>query len=225
VNRLVVTNNYSYQSGGIIPLIKMRDVPITKAIESLARQADINYIITPNLYSTTDSDGDGVQEPTVNLNVQNDTALNVLNRIFSQHNLIMTEDPVTTVERITRSDETLNVVDASLLEMNTNIPTLHTNIVIPLIQFQDVPLDVGLEALIQQCEIKIELNPRINGASLTGKYFDPMPTISMSWKNITAKQSLLALCQNYDLIFVKDDATGVIEIEPRTAKKHHHTHH
>ncbi len=42
---------------------------------------------------------------------------------------------------------------------------------------------------------------------------------SIHWENLTAKQALIAICQNFDLDIVKDDTTGDIEIKPKLKSK------
>jgi len=130
--------------------------------------------------------------------------------------VVMIEDPVTQVARITSRDQATNAVDASLLGMDTNSPASATNTLsIPLIQFQDVPLAIAINNLIQQSkgtvidpQLEDPGNPRYNTI-----------TLSVRWENITASQALVALCLNYDLVIVKDAATGVIQIKPRAGNK------
>jgi hypothetical protein len=185
----------------------MQDVPITTVIEALARNAGINYILDTKLFPITGSDGAPIPEPMVTFRLKNISARDALTRMLNLRHIVVIEDPVTGVVRITRSGKPANVVDASLIGVDTNNPVSSTNDIIPLIQFQDVPLGGGLENLIRQSSVKVELDPQINGDNAV---------LSLRWQNITAKQAVIALCQNYDLDIVKDAATGVIEIKPKS---------
>jgi hypothetical protein len=143
------------------------------------------------------------------------------------------------------TDQATNIVVTNILDAETNYSGIFTNGVIPLIQFQYVPLDVGLEALIQQTGLKIEISSRIIGSTVIGDFvefdgvvvhnqkikdknnppdsrFVPMPNLSLSWINITAKQALIRLCQNYNLIITKNSTTGLLRIEPKEIKTSQH---
>ena len=217
---LAATNVSAGDLGPFIPLIQMRDVPITTLIETLARRADINYMIDPKLFPSSDSKGHPIPEPLMTFTLRNITAREVLTRMLNVRNLVLLEDPVTRVARITRINHPTPVVDASLLGMDTNNPVPPAIEIIPLIQFSDVPLDTALENLIRQSQAEVMLDPRITGASHPpDSRFVPAPMVSIRWENLSAKQTIVALCQNYDLIIVKDSATGGLRIEPNPRVK------
>jgi hypothetical protein len=198
----VATNSPLTGASQLIPEIVMVYVPITTAIHNLARQCEINYIIDPHMFQISESN----PEPYVNFRLVNVTAWDTLNRMLNLRNIVIIPDPVTTVARITRNNHTTNVVDASLLDMNTNNSAFSPNEIIPIIEFKEVPLDIALVNLIHQSAVDIKIDPRI-----TADY----ATLSIRWENITAKQAILALCNNYDLDIVKDATTGDIQIKPK----------
>jgi hypothetical protein len=76
--------------------------------------------------------------------------------------------------------------------------------VIPLIQFEDVPVSAGLENLSEQARFKCTYSPRI----------DDKPWANIRWTKITAAKAFAALCQNYDLEVVKYPVSGVVEVKP-----------
>ena len=227
-------------TNAIIPLIQFSDVPITSAIEHLARQEGINYLIDPKLCRLWKDAG----EPVLSFRLEKVTAWNALNRMLNIRNFVLITDPVTQVARIARSDEPMPAVDASLLGLGLNQPVSATNGIIPLIQFQDVPLDFALANLVRQSSVQIELDPRLIDSDDTRNlmktkgiaamndeanpvreprknWFDPMPVISIRWEDITINQAIVALCENYELVISRDAATGMIEIKPKEVKKHH----
>ena len=62
-----------------IPQIKFSDVPITTAIENLARLAGINYMLDPKIgYGLADANGQIKVEPTLSIRWENITAENAL---------------------------------------------------------------------------------------------------------------------------------------------------
>jgi hypothetical protein len=220
---LSLTNTPPISQDKLIPLIQMEDVPITRAIELFARQANINYMIDPYRgKKLTGSLADNIPEPTLTLHLQNVTARDTLTRMLNVRNFALVEDRFTGVARITRAGQATNVVDVKLLGMDTNNPIANTNEIIPLMQFSDVPLDTALEHLIRQSELNITLDSRLSDNS---DPHDLVPTVNFRWTDISAKQAIVALCLNYDLIIVKDAATGGVRIKPSPARKPHHLWH
>lgn len=192
----------------ILPLVSFSDVPITMAIYHLAKQAGLNYLIDPQLCRLWTY----YPEPMLTFRMENVTAWNMLNRLLNIRNLILEEGPVSHVARITFSDEPLPDVDASPLNLQTN------DTIVPVIELKDVPLDVALESLVRQSGLNAVLDPRLKD------YSDPQnppPHSSVRWTNLTAKQAIVALCENYDLTIVKDNV-GTLQIKPREIKRHHH---
>jgi hypothetical protein len=41
------------------------------------------------------------------------------------------------------------------------------------------------------------------------------PSVSGRWNKVTARQAIVALCVNYDMMIVKDAAGGGVTIKPR----------
>jgi hypothetical protein len=102
-----------------------------------------------------------------------------------------------------------NVVDASLLGSDTNDVAI-------TIQFMDMPLDKVLKSMIKQGHINVVLDPKVSD------YVDPIdhtvhnaPLVSFRWENITIRQAIVDLCKHYDLVIVKDSATGLVHIKPK----------
>jgi len=88
-----------------IPLIQFQDVPITTAIENLARQAGINYLIDPKIgYGQPDANGQVKPEPTLSIRWENVTAAQALVALLDNYNLQLTEDRKTQIARITAKD-------------------------------------------------------------------------------------------------------------------------
>jgi hypothetical protein len=136
---------------------------------------------------------------------------------------VLIESPASHIARITSADTPLHKVDASPLHMEVKENTVgETNQSIPLIRFEDVPLDSALDNLIRASGLNIELDPRITGKSSPDeRWFDSMPQLSIRWENTTPKQALVALCENYDLLITNNE-NGVIQIKPFETKHHHH---
>lgn len=90
-----------------IPLIEFSDVPITTAIEHLARQAGINYMLDPKIgYGQPDQNGQIKPEPQLSIRWENITAESALRALLDNYNLQLVVDRKTGIDRITMKDPT-----------------------------------------------------------------------------------------------------------------------
>ena len=90
-----------------IPLIQFQDVPLTTAIENLARQAGINYLLDPKIgYGQPDQNGQIKAEPTLSIRWENVTAEQALRALLDNYGLQLIEDKNTHIGRITIKDPT-----------------------------------------------------------------------------------------------------------------------
>ena len=88
-----------------IPLIQFQDVPITTAIENLARQAGINYLLDPKIgYGQPDANGQIKAEPTLSIRWENITAEHALEALLDNYGLDLVADTKTKIYRITTKD-------------------------------------------------------------------------------------------------------------------------
>ena len=90
-----------------IPLIQFQDVPLTVAIENLARQANINYLLDPKIgYGQPDQNGQVKAEPTLSIRWENVTAEQALLALLNNYDLQLVLDAKTGIGRITMKDPT-----------------------------------------------------------------------------------------------------------------------
>ena len=90
-----------------IPLIQFSDVPITTAIEHLARQASINYMLDPKIgYGQPDASGQLKTEPQLSIRWENITAESALVALLDNYGLQLVTDKKTAIARITAKDPT-----------------------------------------------------------------------------------------------------------------------
>ncbi|HXR04765.1 MAG TPA: secretin N-terminal domain-containing protein [Verrucomicrobiae bacterium] len=88
-----------------IPLIQFQDVPLTTAIENLARQAGINYLLDPKIgYGQPDQNGQVKAEPTLSIRWENVTAEQALRALLDNYGLQLIEDNKTHIAHITTKD-------------------------------------------------------------------------------------------------------------------------
>ena len=90
-----------------IPLIQFSDVPITTAIENLARQAGINYMLDPKIgYGQTDASGQIKAEPQLSIRWENISAENALLALLDNYGLQLVRDKRTGIDRVAPKDPT-----------------------------------------------------------------------------------------------------------------------
>jgi hypothetical protein len=181
-----------------IPHIKFSDVPITTAINNFARLSSLNYIIDSNLFAPpVGFNSHGMPEPKLNIDWTDISASNALAAILKEHGLVMVQDKFTTVTLITGTNHIANVVDASLLDGDTNSAAQMTNGPVPLFRFEMVPLDATLNNLIAYNHLNVVLDPKVSDhvdpSDYRLHYF--WPPVSIRWQNLTAKQAVVVLCE------------------------------
>lgn len=207
-------------TNGLIPQIIFDDVPLTTALENLARLANINYLIDQELCDSWEQRGpDPTPEPVLSLRFEDVTARNAMERILAIRGIALWDDEVTHVTHIIRSDKVLPEVNYRLLGVaDGNL--VSTNGTLPQIQFSDVPVDVALKELVRLTSLPVKIDPQVQSVIATDEGRPRI--ISLRWQNITPNQVLAALCRNYGLDIVKDAATDEIWIKPRKVKRQHH---
>ena len=81
------------------------------------------------------------------------------------------------------------------------------------IQFQDVPITTAIETLARMAGINYLLDPKIgyNQPDQSGQ-IKPEPTLSLRWENVTAKEALLALLDNYGMQLVQTPKSTISKV-------------
>jgi len=90
---------------GKIPLIEFREVLLTTAIDNLARQAGINYILDPKVgFGQPDERGQVRSQPNITIRWENLTAEQALNALIGTYGLQLVTDNKTGISRVTVKD-------------------------------------------------------------------------------------------------------------------------
>lgn len=100
-----VTTTPTAPAGDTIPLIQFQDVPLTTAIDNLARQAGMNYIMDPKVgYGQPDERGQIKAQPNISIRWENLTAEQALNALIGTYGLQLVTDVKTGISRVTIKD-------------------------------------------------------------------------------------------------------------------------
>ncbi len=193
----------------VIPRVEMNHVPLRTCIKEIARQAGINYILDPSLTGHwRASDGKLIDEPEVTFQWPNVTAQDALKRVLKEHQLQMVENPSTTVARILPADRRVEEKPADQVPNGAQDK-------LPLIALEDMGLLDAITRLAGQAHIIPTLDPKISAAC-----FDVVleQVVSVRWENISPRQALAALFDNYGLLLEMgaDRKSARICIKPET---------
>jgi hypothetical protein len=116
--------------------------------------------------------------------------------LLAERKLVLVTNPVTTVARIAPASLGVKPVPAS--QVGTNLGS-----VIPLMVMDDILLAEAINKLAVAVPLKISLDAKwAESVEKAGV------AVSFRWEKITARQALVALLDNHELILVEDAATG-----------------
>jgi hypothetical protein len=192
-------------SSFVMPLIDMEAVPLGDAVKNLARQEGINYIFDPVvLASFQGADGRFVHGPYITTKWTNVTARHALDYVLHDYNLKLNTNPVTTVARITLATQNIRPAPASQLGQDTNQA-------LPLIKMEDVPLRDAITNLAHEAKLSVKFH--LMPPEKDSESQDPLNAdVNLRWENLTAKQALVALLDNYYLLMVQYPDSSTVHI-------------
>lgn len=101
----IEASNGTNSANAVVPTIMMTEAPLTQAIDLLAREAKINYIIDPKVsFGPPGPKGEPAPAPVITFRWENVTAQQALTTLLATYSLQLVEDPKTTIARITIKD-------------------------------------------------------------------------------------------------------------------------
>jgi hypothetical protein len=133
-----VVSNENPDTNAPIAVIQFQDMPITAAIENLARQASINYLLDPKIgYNQPGKNGQIKSEPRLSIRWKNITARTALLALLDNFDLQLIENPNAGLARITlKNSDTPQIyaspdLDGKITRLIQNvIGTFGTNMII-----------------------------------------------------------------------------------------------
>ncbi len=137
-------------------------------------------------------------------NVTTSTSVTTSNVTTSTTSVTTSNEPVITAINTESTTESSNETVSATTTVSTNV--------LP-VQFQDVPLTTAIENLARLAGINYLLDPQIGyGQPGPNGQTKPEPTISVRWENVTARQALMAVLDNYGLQLVEDPKNKIARI-------------
>jgi hypothetical protein len=182
-------------------LVIIENVPLTDAIRNLTRQMELNYILDPHVPGVAFGPGRRVKQPIISRRWTNATPEQVLRAILRENQLILVTNLATTIARIAPGSVAVWPVNPGVagMEGDTNQP-------VPLIVIEDVPLLDVFKNTCRHVGRTAIFDPDVSEAFAEGC------EIQVRWENLTARQALGALLDNYGLMMREDPSTGMARI-------------
>lgn len=197
--------------------IEFDDVPIDQVIQALARELGINYLVDPRLikwWQLPIPDTGATHEPIVTFH-GNMMPKEALDRILGEHHLVLLGNPQTGIARITYPGQGVQDISSNVYSFVAEPNQSDHQSRYP-IAFTDVPITIALQALARKANIIYALDPQIGyGTPDKNGNIRMEPTLTYHWENVTPARVFFAICENYDLIAVKDPQTGVLLISEK----------
>lgn len=191
----------------VMPLISMEDVGLRDAIRALARQERVNFILDPAILASFAGPWDRfVNEPRVNSRWTNVTAGEALDDLLKAYQMTVVSNPATSVARIAFVKQNVEPVSASELSNDTSDR-------MPLIQMDEVRLTDAIRNIARKADLSYILDPALNSpAAESGGRELLQSLVNIRWQNITLKQALVALLDDYGLAMVQNPGDASFRI-------------
>lgn len=171
-----------------VAVIEIENVPLSTAIQLLARQMDFNYILDPAVQGSLD--------PLVTIRWENATAEQAFKALLAEHRLAITANPATSIAHIRTADHPIKPMTVPPIRIGSNGA-------IRLIEMDKAPVIQVITNLAAQTHLKITLDPKVMARFDPLSPSSPLPQgsrrLSVRWKDVTAAQALLAVLDNFDL--------------------------
>ena len=183
-------------------IIAIGDVPLTCVIQNVARRMDLNVIFDPHVPGSAFGPGRDIPEPTVIKRWTNITASEALRIILKENQLILVSNPVTRVARVAPGHIAIRPVPEHVLGMDSE-----TNKPVPLVVIDDVPLLDAIKHTAKLLGLSVTFDPEVSDT------FTPdCAVVRVRWENLTSRQVLAALLDNYGLVMREDPSTATMRI-------------
>ncbi len=192
---LTVSGQTKGQLEPSIPVVRFENVPLYDAIQNLARRSAVNYILSP-----------AIPNRAVTFHCKNLSAKATLTKFLAENHLLLIENSATTVAHVSTTNRIESPVDVRWIAADTNT-------IIPLIQFEWVPLQVTLTELGKRAGLQTVVDLKVTGSSpVSGQQNGQAQTVSVYWNNLKPRQAIGAICENFNLVLVEDSANAGIRI-------------
>jgi hypothetical protein len=175
----------------IAPQVDLVNIPLRDAVTALAKQVNLNIIFDPVLLNQI--------APNVNAKWRNVTAKQALQALLENYGWQMTGQSGTRIFQISAREP--NAVDPQRTVVNL-LEKAQTNAaaadeVAAEIRFDGASLGDAIQALALQVKLNIIMDPAVLFQKAADGTFVLSSKLTKKWKNVTARQALQALLDNW----------------------------
>jgi hypothetical protein len=206
-------------SGDQLTDIDLNDVSLLDALPPLGKTAGLNVQIDPALLHQTAPDGTPIPTPHVTVKWKNVTALQAMEALLNNYGWRMEWKRNDPNVRIIPAASNKDVVKMSTVNFLEKSPTNNagggeeTDIT-----FNGVSLQDGIAGLSVQAGLNIIFDPMLfNQRALDGSPI-PTPVVNLYWKNITSRQALQKLMDQYGWQMTRLPGNPIIRIGPSNVR-------
>jgi hypothetical protein len=185
----------------ILQIVGIDGIPLREAVTMLAKQANLNIQIDPALLDQYPGD--------LHEKWKNVTALQAL---LDNYGWLMTQSPGS-ITRISAKTSNVFGPQRIIVNLSENAQTNGTagDQAAPVMALSAVPLTDAVRALALQAGLNIQFDPRL--ANLKDA-----PNVTEKWRNVTARQAMQALLDNYDWHMTQIPGNPIFRIGARNTK-------
>lgn len=184
-----------------LPRIELKDVPLTAAIGNLASQAELNIFVDPQVSGS----GQAASEPKVSVQWTNVTAAHGFQRLLTENRLVAITNRATSVMRIVPAT-------VAATPFPTNSLGVDSGRAIPRIGVEFMPLAEAFTRLGEAAQVTLNIDPAARAM------MEKQGPVSFGWRNITPKQALTALADNFGLVLTKDGGESAFRVQMHPVK-------
>lgn len=195
-------NSTSNDGDDIVPRVVLAHVSLRDAVTTLAKQANLTVVFDPALLNQV--------APNVDVTWKNVTARQALEALLDNYGWEMTQIPGSSA-RIGARNSNAAGPQRKIVNLSENAPTNGAagNEPAQEISLVDVPLWDAIQALTLQAQLNIEFDPGL--ANRKGAQ------VNMKFRNITVRQALQALLDNYGLQLTQIPGNPIFRIGAKDA--------
>jgi len=188
-------------SDEVFPLIVIDGVPLCDSVRNLARVMKMNFIFDPRVPGSGFEPGKSLADPLVSIRMENCSAGFALGVVLMNHKLKLVTNGTTSVIRIAPENDLAWTVLAPALTADTNKPVAR-------LVFDETPLRDAMEIIARRIPLKLSFDAKDKSSILA----DPDALLSIRWNNITPRQALAALCDNFGIEMIEQTSTSTARI-------------
>ena len=215
--------------GEVVPLISLHsEFPLINAITNLAQQAGVEFQVAPELL-TNGVPVPALREPVGMVQYEDVTYRTALDRLLAEKNLVLGRRAGTETLLLGTPESELTPITPEGGDLAAMDPDSVPDLEAFFDPNKEVPLITAIQMLGRLAEMNLMIDPRLKtgGIRQVGTNLVELPAVATNsvslstYGNVSPRQTLEALLNNYGLVLIHDPATDFSQVTFRdpTAKE------